>query len=249
MSWSYGALATEIYDLDKPIGTSFGDIEYYKRLLSGTEGRILEPAVGTGRVLVPLLEAGFRVEGYDTSPEMLAVCRKHCRDRGLDPALHEADMTSFVEPGAYSAVIVPVGSIALLDGRAELRQALACFRECLEPSGRLSVDLRALSLVIEPVPMRSWRAGPFIWTLQTMHVDCDPSVNQTTQWLRYEKWADGALVATELQPFRLQHWSIGEFTSLLAEAGFSGVTVTGDYQDGVPPGPESDDWNFNAFRS
>ena len=151
---------------------------------SGTEGRILEPAVGTGRVLVPLLEAGFRVEGYDTSPEMLAVCRKHCHDRGLDPALHEADMTSFVEPGAYSAVIVPVGSITLLDGRAELRQALACFRECLEPSGRLSVDLRALSLVIEPVPMRSWRAGPFIWTLQTMHVDCDPSVNQTTQWLR-----------------------------------------------------------------
>jgi hypothetical protein len=82
-----------------------------------------------------------------------------------------------------------------------------------------------------------------------MHVDYDPAANQTTQWLRYEKWRDGALVATELQPFRLQHWSIAEFTALLFEAGFRGVTVTGDYRDGLPPDPESDDWIFNAFRS
>ncbi|MFZ2056443.1 MAG: class I SAM-dependent methyltransferase [Acidimicrobiales bacterium] len=250
MSWSYGALATEVYDLDKPIGTSFGDVEYYKQLLGGSEGRILEPAVGTGRVMIPLLEAGFEVEGYDTSPEMLAVCREHCRDRKLDPVIREADMTSFVEPGAYSAVIVPIGSIALLDGRGALLQALACFEECLMPSGRLSIDVRApRPFVMEPVPMRSWSAGPFIWTLQTMHIDYDPAANQTTQWLRYEKWRDGALVATELQPFRLQHWSIAEFTALLFEAGFRGVTVTGDYRDGLPPDPESDDWIFNAFRS
>jgi SAM-dependent methyltransferase len=70
-------------------------------------GRILEPATGTGRVLIPLLEAGFTVEGLDISPDMLAVCRRHCRDRGLDPVLREADMTSVAEPGAYQAIIIP----------------------------------------------------------------------------------------------------------------------------------------------
>jgi SAM-dependent methyltransferase len=100
VSWDYGRLATEVYELDKPVGRSFGALEYYARQLAGVTGRILEPATGTGRVLIPLLEAGFAVEGLDTSPEMLAVCRQHCRDRGLDPVLREADMTALVQPGA-----------------------------------------------------------------------------------------------------------------------------------------------------
>jgi hypothetical protein len=45
-------LATEVYELDKPIGHSFGDVEYYLRRLAGISGRILEPAVGTGRILM-----------------------------------------------------------------------------------------------------------------------------------------------------------------------------------------------------
>jgi hypothetical protein len=75
------------------------------------------------RVLVPLLEAGFAVEGLDVSPEMLAVCRQHCRDRGLDPVLRQADMTAVAEPGAYQAIIIPAGSIMLLDGRDEVPRA------------------------------------------------------------------------------------------------------------------------------
>ena len=62
MSWEYGTLASEVYDLDKPVGRSFADVEYYTGLLAGVGGPILEPAAGTGRVLIPLLEAGHLVE-------------------------------------------------------------------------------------------------------------------------------------------------------------------------------------------
>jgi hypothetical protein len=34
VSWEYGTLATEIYEQDKPIGHSFGDVEYYRQLLA-----------------------------------------------------------------------------------------------------------------------------------------------------------------------------------------------------------------------
>jgi len=34
MSWEYGALAAEVHDLGKPIGRSFGDVEYYTGLLA-----------------------------------------------------------------------------------------------------------------------------------------------------------------------------------------------------------------------
>src|SRR5207247_7237515 len=123
---------------------TFRGLRYYTRQLAEVTGRILEPATGTGRVLVPLLEAGFTVEGLDISPDMLAVCRQHCRDRGLDPVLREADMTALAEPAAYQAIIIPEGSIMLLDGRDEVPRALAAFRESLSPGGRLILPVAVL---------------------------------------------------------------------------------------------------------
>jgi hypothetical protein len=161
--------------------------------------------------------------------------------------LHEADMTTFVQPGAYQAIIVPTGSITLLDGRQATASALAAFRESLAPGGRLIVDIPAPELVTEPEPMRYWRRPQYLWTLQTMHIEYDPAANQTTRFLRYDKWEDGHLAGSDLQEFRLQHWSLAEFSQLLAEAGFTGITITADYHDD-PPGPESDDWTFHSTR-
>jgi SAM-dependent methyltransferase len=248
MGWGYGRLASEVYDLDKPIGSSFGDVEYYRDSVGGIEGRVLEPAVGTGRILIPLLEAGVEVEGYDSSPEMLAICRARCAGRGLDPVLHEADMTRFVQDQRYAAVILPTGSITLLSGRQALLDALRCFHACLAPGGRLIVDVPPPQLLLEPEAMRSWRLGDCVWTLQMMHIDYDAAANQTLRWLRYEKWRDGALEATELQLFRLQHWSITEFQVLLAQCGFSEPVVVGDYTPGRAPEAQSDGWTFHTVR-
>lgn len=248
MSWDYGTLASEVYELDKPIGHSFGDVEYYTRHLAGVSGRILEPAAGTGRILIPLLAAGFEVEGVDSSPQMLAICRQHCHERGLDPVLREADMTTFVQPRAYQAVIMPTGSITLLHGREATLRALTAFHRSLAAGGRLILDVPAPRRVAETEPMRSWRRGPDLWTLQTMHIEYDPAANQTTRFLRYEKWREGGLLAAELQIFTLQHWSLPEFAQLLTEAGFTGIRVTADYRDEDKPGPDSDDWTFHAIR-
>ena len=249
MSWDYGRLATEVYELDKPIGHSFGDVEYYLGHLAGVSGRILEPAVGTGRILIPLVEAGLEVDGFDPSPQMLAVCRQHCRDRDLEPNLWQGDMTTFVNRAAYAAVIIPTGSIALLDGRDDTLRALVCFKESLESIGRLLVDVPAPPVLKEPERMRMWCLDSYVWTLQTMHVEYAPDANQTTNWLRYEKWHEGSLVSTEMQRFRLQHWAMNEFEELLVEAGFEDITVTADYHDDIAPGPQCDLWTFLATVS
>lgn len=80
MSFSYyGELCTEVYDLTKKIGQSIGgDLEYYREKLKNCKERILEAMVGSGRVIIPLLESGLIVDGVDYSHEMLASCRKHC---------------------------------------------------------------------------------------------------------------------------------------------------------------------------
>jgi ubiquinone/menaquinone biosynthesis C-methylase UbiE len=132
---SYGRLATEVYDITKPIGHSFGDVEFYLQRLKSCTGRVLEPAVGTGRVLIPLMEAGLQIEGTDNSPEMLAVCRARCAERGLQPVLHEVDMGSLSLPERYEAIIVPAGSFLLIERREQSLGALGRFREHLLPGG------------------------------------------------------------------------------------------------------------------
>lgn len=246
MSWEYGTLATEVYELDKPVGHPFADVEFYTGLLAGVSGPILEPATGTGRVLIPLLEAGHQVEGLDNSPQMLARCHQHCRDRGLDPVLREADMTIYVRLAAYEAVIIPAGSIALLDGRKATLQALACFRDSLVPGGRLFVDVPAPRPAAPREAMRYWWRGPYLWTRHTLHTEYEPAASRTTRFLRYDKWQDGNLHMTELQAFRLQHWSRQEFADLLEESGFTHILATADYQDARGPGAASDFWTFHA---
>lgn len=72
----YGSLSTELYDIDKYIGKTFGDVEYYSERLEGVKGKILEPAVGNGRILIPLLHKGLNIEGFDLSDDMLRLCKK-----------------------------------------------------------------------------------------------------------------------------------------------------------------------------
>jgi SAM-dependent methyltransferase len=246
MSWEYGTLATEVYELDRPVGVPLADVAYYTGLLADVGGTILEPATGTGRILIPLLEAGHQVEGLDSSPQMLACCRRHCHDRGLDPVLREADMMVFVQLAAYEAVIIPGGSIALLDGRKATLQALTCFRDSLAPGGRLVVDVPVPQPPAGNMAMRYWQRGSWLWTVQTVHNEYDPDANQTTRFLRYDKWQDGTLRMTELQTSRLQHWSRQEFENLLAEVGFTRILVTADYKHAANPLAADGIWTFQA---
>lgn len=70
-----------------------------------------------------------------------APCRENCRGHGVDPVLQQADMTEFVAAEEYSVVIVPTGSIVLLDRRDALVRALKCFQASLQPGGVVALDV------------------------------------------------------------------------------------------------------------
>jgi SAM-dependent methyltransferase len=246
-SWGYGELASLAYQLDKPVGTSFGDVEFYLELLSGVTGEVLEPTVGTGRVLIPLLQHGLRVRGYDASAAMLSVCRANCEARGLDPVLSEADMVAFSDPGAFQAVVIPAGSFALVIGRDRAAAALRNARQSLAAAGRLIVDVEPPQFTPGPFPLRYWWHGDELLTL-TGHCEADAAAQRITCWNRYELWRDAGLIRTELQPFTLQWYGLEEFAAMLRDAGFPQVTVHGDYHAGQQPVRESRVWTFEATR-
>ena len=56
---------------------------------------------GSGRFLLPLLEAGVDIDGVDASPHMLAACAAKCAERGLRASLHEQSLHALDLPRRY----------------------------------------------------------------------------------------------------------------------------------------------------
>ncbi|CAM4003685.1 class I SAM-dependent methyltransferase [Alkalicoccus chagannorensis] len=233
----YNRLSAEVYDLDKYIGRSFGDVEFYTQRLASCTGPILEPGVGNGRMLIPLLEQGHEVDGFDLSPDMLRLCRHHCSERGFQPHVWEGNMASIDLNQSYEAVIVPAGTFLLLHERRTSIAALQQFHHHLQPGGRLLVDtfLQPGHTRNEPVTS-TWEAedGSVI-TLEAKTTDIDAVHQYTISHHRYEKWKQGRLVQTELERFPLRWYGVEEFSLLLEQVGFTDITISADYQNGTYP--------------
>lgn len=247
----YGKLASWVYNLDKPIGRSFGDQEYYRqRLEHGDDGPILEPAVGNGRIFVPLLEAGFRIEGFDASDEMLDYCRNECRNRSLAAGLTRQTFEEFSYEKRFAAIIVPAGSFQLVTDVVSAGAVLKRFYDHLSPNGRVIIDLDAIGGFFGPSgSIRSWVAedGDLL-TLTDHRVETNYIAQTTLSHLRYEHWHGGNLVTTELDLFKLRWWGVNEFSLALRAAGFTDVVVSGNYQYGKAPQKDDEIISFEARR-
>lgn len=245
----YKKLSSEVYDLDKPIGRSFGDVEFYRERLLSCKGPILEPGVGTGRIIIPLLEAGLNVIGFDVSTDMLQICRKNCAERGLDPILLQERMESFSFEENFDAIIVPTGTFLLVHKREDSVRALKNFYDHLTNGGRLILDIflhKELQLNKESTRYWYGKNGDLI-TLQTKVVEID-YVNQfSISHHRYEKWRNGKLIATELERFPLRWYGIEEFKLLLENIGFEHIQIFTDYQVGNQPTNTTEIITFEAI--
>lgn len=245
----YSKLSSEVYDLDKSIGLSFGDVEFYSQQLASCKGPILEPGVGTGRILIPLLEKGFKVDGLDVSGEMLDICRSHCEQRGLHPQLAEGKMESFISDKKYAAIIVPTGTFLLLHKREDALKALKNFYHHLEDGGKLMIDLfLQTDFTIGTSSVRTWETNNNeIITLESTLVEVDYIHQYTVSHNRYEKWQDGQLVQTELERFPLCWYGIEEFRMLLEQIGFGNITISSNYEYGKYPESSEQTVTFEAF--
>src|SRR5688500_7558423 len=83
----------QLYDL------LLGDFDYgndfYIGLAKQANGPVLDIACGTGRILLPCLEAGIDIEGLDLYRPMLDQLQQKAKQKGLVPRLHQADMSNF----------------------------------------------------------------------------------------------------------------------------------------------------------
>ena len=115
------------------------DVPFYVELARETEGSLVELAVGTGRVAIPVArETGRHVLGIDASPAMLALARERADAAGVNLELREGDMRDFELDEPAGLIYVPFRSLLHLPTWADRRRVFERVHASLSPGGRFA---------------------------------------------------------------------------------------------------------------
>jgi SAM-dependent methyltransferase len=131
--------APELYDL--LFDSLDFDIPYWLDVARTAKGPILEVACGTGRVLLPILKEGFEIDGFDSSPAMVARLREKARTNGLAVRAEVADMRDFSMGRRYARLICAFNGFAHCETTEDQIRVLKRSREHLKPGGALVIHM------------------------------------------------------------------------------------------------------------
>jgi SAM-dependent methyltransferase len=119
------------------------DVEFYVEQALAAGGPVVELAVGTGRIAVPVALAGVEVIGVDSSPAMLEVARAAADEAGVSDRvdLRLGDLREPPVRERVPLVVCPFRSLLHMEAEVEKLRALRAARELLEPGGSFVFDV------------------------------------------------------------------------------------------------------------
>src|SRR5918999_5845447 len=134
-SW-YDAWADR-YD-DRSAGVA-ADVPFYVGLACEADGPLVELAVGTGRVAIPVAQATGRcVVGIDSSRAMLARARVRAVEEGVELDLREGDIRELETEEPAALIYCPGRSLLHLPTWADRRRCFERVAASLRPNGRFA---------------------------------------------------------------------------------------------------------------
>jgi SAM-dependent methyltransferase len=154
------------FDVDPHVAEIYDRVEYGRddvafilRLAAGLGPlKVLEPFCGSGRVLLPLAEAGYRVTGLDSSRAMLARGREKAARLPEEVRqrleLVEMDVTCWEDwPTGFDLVILGGNGLYELATPEEQASCVAAAAASLRPGGHVYLDSDHMEGVLDP----NWR--------------------------------------------------------------------------------------------
>jgi SAM-dependent methyltransferase len=117
------------------------DVPFYVELAREADGRVVELAVGTGRVAVPIArETGRRVIGIDLEPAMLEQARASAAAAGVELDLRLGDMRELELEEPAALVLCPFRSLLHLPTWDDRRRTFERVAASLRPGGRFAFN-------------------------------------------------------------------------------------------------------------
>lgn len=249
----------ELYDL-VPRYSGRRDLEFYVELCRSAGGKVLELGCGTGRVLMPLANAGMEIVGLDLSTHMLAKCSQNLASQPAEIRnrieLVHASMTDFDLGRQFDAVIIPFRPFQHLVSVSDQLACLKCARRHLRDDGLLAFDVFQVAFSAMTDPRRREESED----LPEFELPDGRKMRRCNRFAathRAEQYNDLEIIyylthpdgRTErlVQGFPFRYFFRYEIEHLLARTGFALVTVYGDF-DKSPLADDSPEMIFVARK-
>jgi SAM-dependent methyltransferase len=246
--YSSSALHVAIYDSMHAVTPGGDDIGFFRSLAEQAGGPVLELGCGSGRVAIPLAEAGCNVVGIDRSTAMLARARAKAEAAGLEAAgrlrLIEGDMTSTRAGDGFGLAFAAFRVFMSILEPDEQLMTLRLVHEQLRPNGLLALDVFDPRYDLIGPGVGPWRPdiGTFInpdtgkpvrvTTLDRLN---DPIGQRFTEHWEFAELDElGHAIRTEVEALTLRWTFRHEMHHLLVRSGFEPVAEYSDYA-GSPP--------------
>lgn len=184
---------------------------------SGRTRTLLEPACGTGRLVVEMASRGYRVTGVDLSRPALTYLGNRLRRRGLRAKLVCGDMIDYVAPRPVDAVFCTFNSFRHLLSEDDAARHLHCVAESLKPGGLYLLGMHLLPPDADPTSCERWTAQAS-GTHLTVTFKAWPSLDPRLEQVRVCTLARtrGGAVRRFRDEFLMRTYSAGQITQLLA---------------------------------
>jgi ubiquinone/menaquinone biosynthesis C-methylase UbiE len=225
-----------------------GDVAFYVAEAQRAGSPILELGCGTGRILLPIAEAGGTITGLDRSAAMLAIAREKLSQQSAHVQqrvdLVEGDMRTFSIPQRFQLVIIPYRAFLHMLTVEDQRQALQRISEHLVNGGRLILN------VFDPkletiVAMAGSQSGTLRWSEEIRHPRTGrkvvvwnsrryyPEEQRVEQLFIFEELDEaGNVVAKSYAPLTARWIYQTEMQHLLELSGYQIEALYGDFQRG-----------------
>ena len=230
---NYDTIA-DLYDIYVP--ATF-DIDFFVNETKKSSGEVLELMSGTGRVSIPLLEAGVKLTCLDLSAGLNAILEEKLQTMGFQADVHQMDVCDIELQKQFDMVIIPFHSFAHLTSLDDQKNALAQIHKHLSPGGTFICTLGNSKLRQQNVDgqLRLFRKYPLenggsllLWIVEDNALD-DEQVVEAKQF--YEEFDNqGVMKSKRLLELHFRLSTKDEFEALAEAAGFTVKAFYGDYE-------------------
>ncbi|MBX3444625.1 MAG: class I SAM-dependent methyltransferase [Planctomyces sp.] len=128
----------------------------FERFAEQRVRRVFEPACGTGRLLVKLAQAGYRVSGNDLNEKAVAYCNARLRRKGFPASVRVGDMSDFQVARPVDAAFNLINTVRHLPTERAMESHLRCVHDALRPGGIYLLGLHLTPTQGTPIEDEAW---------------------------------------------------------------------------------------------
>jgi SAM-dependent methyltransferase len=212
-------------------------LDFYQRQAARFGDPILEMACGSGRLTIPLAQAGMNILGLDISEPMLMRAEHKAAERGVRVRFMPGDIRNFDLAERFNVIFIAAQSLSHLHSREDIEECFACVRRHLTSDGRFLVELHNPSItLLSRQPGHRYTVGEY--EDQESHkrlLLTEEVYYDAAKQLSFIEWyiAEGEAPEEKVLSFEMRQYFPQEIDALLVYNGFTIEEKYGDYHEAV----------------